>query len=473
MNPQPRLGTQPCPDENVLARFASGTLSHPDAEGLEGHLDTCADCRELVAAVASGDSRPDAASAPTQLDTGAPTHPVAGERPSLKPGDTLGRYVVREWLGEGGMGVVYAAEDPQLGRRVALKLLKQSREGAAGDEARARLLREAQAMARLSHPNVLPVFDLGTTADGQVFLALELVQGPTLAGWLGERERPWREVLELFLAAGRGLAAAHRAGLVHRDFKPANVLVGADGRPRVTDFGLVRQAREAEGTEPDTSTATEDATLTRAGAVAGTPAYMAPEQHAGHTVDARADQFSFCIALSEALQGQRPFDEGAPGEARWHVRATAPARMPRHLREALSRGLSLNPGARFDSMDALLEALSRPEALRPRRRWLALGLAATLGLGATGVALRVGRTPPAAEQPPTESQLLELKVGEARVLQVPGLTRMALGTMGIAEVRVEASGSVRIEALAPGAPHLLVWSADGQRRDYTLSITAR
>ena len=471
MNPQPTPGPKPCPDENVLARFASGTLSRPDAAGLEVHLDSCPDCRELVAAVASGDSRPDAASAPTQLDTGAPTQPVVGGGPVLKPGDTLGRYVVREVLGAGGMGVVYAAEDPRLGRRVALKLLKHAQ---AGEEARTRLLREAQAMARLSHPNVLPVFDLGTTEDGQVFLAMELVRGPTLAGWLHERERPWSDVLEVFLAAGRGLAAAHREGLVHRDFKPANVLVGTDGRPRVTDFGLVREVREAASAEPGTETVTDDATLTRVGAVAGTPAYMSPEQHAGHAVDARADQFSFCVALYEALHGQRPFAEDARGETRWSKRDTASGapRLPKHLREALDRGLALSPSARFDSMDALLEALSRPIP-SPRRSWLALGLAAMLGLTATGLGLWKARTEPTEEQASTESQLLELKVGERRELRVPGLTRIALGTMGLAEVRVESPDAVFIDAFAPGATHLLIWSADGQRRDYTLSITAR
>jgi serine/threonine-protein kinase len=452
-----------------LARFAGGTLSRPDAEDLEVHLDGCAECRELVAAVASGDSHPgDTSSAPTQLETGAPTQPGSGEAPALRPGDTLGRYAVREWLGAGGMGVVYAAEDPTLGRRVALKLLRREASGEAGEAARARLLREAQAMARLSHPNVLPVFDLGTTADGQVFLAMEWVRGPTLAGWLRERERPWREVLALFVAAGRGLAAAHRAGLVHRDFKPANVLVGEDGRPRVTDFGLVREAHAAGDAHAEPSGASQDTALTRAGTVAGTPAYMAPEQHAGAGVDARADQFSFCVALSEALHGERPFAEDASGEARWRPRrAPTSRRLPSHVREALARGLARKPEARFASMDALLAALERPAA----SRWRALGVAVALGVVASGLAVWRGRQAEPVEVAATRSQLLELKVGERRVLRVPGLTRLALGEVGVAEARARPPDEVTLHALAPGATHLLVWSADGTRWDYTLSIT--
>ncbi|XXF78243.1 protein kinase [Myxococcaceae bacterium GXIMD 01537] len=455
MDASPRAGAGECPDENVLARFAGGTLPPSDARSLEAHLDSCADCRCLVAAVASAEPGP--GGAPTQLDTGAPTLPHAGGAPTLRSGDALGRYVVRERLGEGGMGVVYAAEDPELGRQVALKLLRRVHPGAAGEEARGRLLREAQAMARLSHPNVLPVFDLGTTADGQVFLALECVRGPTLGGWLRERERPWREVLALFLSAGRGLAAAHRAGLVHRDFKPANVLVDADGRPRVTDFGLARESVVARATEASSEALTSS--------VAGTPAYMAPEQHAGRDVDARADQFSFCVALYEALHGERPFDEDARGEARWRVRAATSSReLPRHVREALLRGLSLEPANRFESMDALLESLELTPP-RTRRAW-AVGLA--LGLSAVGLASWRGGT--AREE--AENTLLTLKVGEQRRLMVPKLTRVAVGMDGLVDISPRQGGELVLEGLQPGATHLLVWDTDGMRREYTLSITA-
>jgi tetratricopeptide (TPR) repeat protein len=269
---------------------------------------------------------------------------------SLERGATVGRYVVLDRIGSGGMGVVYAAWDPELERRVALKLLRPERFGNEPD--RLRLLREAQALARLTHPNVVAVHDAGTFGD-RVFLAMELVEGRTLRQWLAEGGRSWREILALFLAAGRGLAAAHAAGLVHRDFKPGNVLIGRDGRARVVDFGLARALGEPEAADW--------------GFVQGTPAYMAPEQGRGASADARSDQFSFCVSLHEALFGELPFaDDGSPRGA------FAGTRAPRWLREALRRGLRTPPEERYPSMDVLLRELERDPDAR-RRRWLASG----------------------------------------------------------------------------------------------------
>src|SRR5690349_17448959 len=198
-----------------------------------------------------------------------------------EPGDTVGRFVVLQRLGEGGMGVVYTAYDPELDRKVAIKLLKSAEEG------HARLLREAQAMARLQHPNVIAVHDVGTLPGNRVFVAMELVAGATLRGWLKAAPRAWREVIAIMRQAGVGLAAAHDAGLVHRDFKPDNVLVGDDGRVRVMDFGLARLG----AADPELSSGSHDTgplstPLTMAGTVVGTPAYMAPELFKGTSAEA-------------------------------------------------------------------------------------------------------------------------------------------------------------------------------------------
>ncbi|QRK10966.1 protein kinase [Archangium violaceum] len=458
-----------CPDENLLAGFASGALSLSDSPEVERHLDGCAPCRELVAAVAAEDSEPDARDAPTRLDTGAPTLPMHPEAHVLAPGDTVGRYVLEGLLGQGGMGVVYAARDPGLGRTVALMLL---RSGAGGEEGRARLVREAQAMARLAHPNVLPLFELGTEAE-RVFLVMERVEGSTLADWLRERERPWREVLALFLQAGEGLAAAHRAGLVHRDFKPANVLVGADGRPRVTDFGLVRHGAEVSGGVPEGASGDTGEALTRAGAVPGTPAYMSPEQLAGREVDARGDQFSFCVALHEALYGVRPFEARERGEARWkRVPAPRGLRPPGYVRAAIERGLALEPEARFPSMDALLAALARP----PGSRWgpVTVGVVG-LGLVLSGADVLVWRTKEptrvAAKMP--EAVPLTLELGSRYEIKVPGVHRVAVGEPGVVDVQVVGAETLSFEPVGPGTTPLLVWTKDGSRRTYTVTVRPR
>ncbi len=322
----------------------------------------------------------------------------------------IGRFTVLQRLGSGGMGVVYAAYDPDLDRRVAVKVLHTTvTQTSTGATARARLLREAKALAKLSHPNVVAVYDVGTLNDDQVFIAMEFVKGLTLTKWIRSPEpgpdgttpdkRPWREVLGVFLQAGRGLAAAHKAGIIHRDFKPDNVLIGQDGRVRVVDFGLAR----AEGTtpnRPDTfaeaiksltsqSSSVFDLQLTRTGGLAGTPAYMAPEQYAKLLVDARTDQFSFCVALYEGLYGKRPFVGDTVARVRKAVIAGEVADeppgsgVPSWLRRILLRGLQVHPGARYPSMDALLADLS-DDPVRPTWPVRTVG---ALAAGALSIAL--------------------------------------------------------------------------------------
>jgi serine/threonine protein kinase/tetratricopeptide (TPR) repeat protein len=320
---------------------------------------------------------------------GTQDRPQPPEAPALGRGTPLDRYVVLDPLGEGGMGMVYAAYDSVLDRKVALKLLPQETAdgGAELTSGRARLLREAQAMAKLSHPNVVGVYDVyqhGTL----VFMAMELVEGQTLLQWLQEKPRGKREILAAFLSAGRGLAAAHAAGLVHRDFKPTNVLVGKDGRVRVTDFGLARthdappeplaeDTPPAPSTSPVKSHSLLELELTQKGAVLGTPAYMAPEQFRGVTADARSDQFSFAVSLWEALYGERPFEGRSSSERKEKVLAglinppPSHSRVPPWIHRALLRALSTAPEARYPSLDALLATLERDPA-QVRRRWLAV-----------------------------------------------------------------------------------------------------
>ena len=452
-------GPSACPDENVLAGLASGARGAV-APSLARHLEDCPPCRALLGVLAAEDSGAGSSHVPTRLETGEPTLPETPAAPALSAGHRLGRYVVEEPLGQGGMGMVYSARDPALGRTVALKLL---RPGLGGAEARARLVREARAMARLAHPNVLPLFELGTE-DEQVFLAMERIEGPTLAAWLAERERPWREVLTLLLQAGEGLAAAHRAGLVHRDFKPGNVLVGADGRPRVTDFGLVC----ASGEDGGAGTPEPDGRLTQTGAAPGTPPYMSPEQHAGRAVDARGDQFSFCVTLYEALHGVRPFDSRAREVgARWlRVKPVRDPHLPRAVRRALDRGLSPRPEERFSSMDALLAALRL--ALLPRRGAWAMGLAGLAlvltGAGVLGARLR------APEDAPPKTVPISLRMGGTVELGVPGMTRVAIGDSHIADVEILGQDRMRLLPRAEGKTTLLVWSPGGLTREYLLSV---
>jgi eukaryotic-like serine/threonine-protein kinase len=311
------------------------------------------------------------------------TAPPGNARPRALPerGDRIGSFVVQRKLGAGAMGVVLLAVDPELDRRVAIKVLTS---GLDEPVAQARFVREARSAARLQHPNVVTVHQVGMH-EGQVYLVMEYVDGGTLRQWLKKDERTWPEILAVFRQAGTGLAAAHAAGLVHRDFKPDNVLIDQAGRVRVSDFGLVGEtgeAVEALATESDIEVSDR---LTRTGAVMGTPAYMSPEQMAGASLDARSDQFSFCVALYEALWGRRPFegDTLATLVAALQREAEEPPRseVPTQVRLAVMRGLSVEPDRRFPDMDALLRALA-PEPPRRYGATAAIGGLVALSLGA-------------------------------------------------------------------------------------------
>ncbi len=340
-----------CPSDEVLHAFLAGKAPPAQVPQLAQHLDECERCRQRVLSAAK-------AFASTQ-----------GSKASLRPhqagqGDLIGRYVVLARLGSGAMGTVYVAFDPELERKVALKVLSAQGGGSKGRE----LVGEAQALARLSHPNVVPVYDAGEH-EGHVFIAMELVRGTTLREWLATPRKP-NEVLRLFRQFGLGLRAAHQAGLVHRDIKPENLLVGEDGRGRVSDFGLARLVEEPVESQTGSM-------------LVGTPAYMSPEQLDRKPADARSDQFSFCATLHEALYGRRPFPGESLGELReqMHKRPLIPLKVGVALaiRQGLGRGLSEDPAQRFESLDPLLERLELA-GVWPRR--VAIGLAMALAAGA-------------------------------------------------------------------------------------------
>jgi predicted ATPase len=281
---------------------------------------------------------------------------LAGEASTLAKID---RFSVIAKLGEGGMGEVFLAHDPQLGRKVAIKLLRSHRGDTRG---LGRLVREARGLARVSHPNVVQVYQIAEHA-GSVFIAMEYVRGTTLHAW-SSRSRSWRAIVEILVQCGRGLEAAHRAALIHRDFKPANVMVGSDGRVRVLDFGLARDSRvDAESNAESLDVDGPLQAITEEGALVGTPAYMAPEQLFGGRCDALSDQFSFCAVAFEALVGQRPLAGRSIEELRAEISAGRLRRMPeadelpRRLRDAIARGLALEPAQRWPSMTELLEQL--------------------------------------------------------------------------------------------------------------------
>lgn len=325
----------------------------------------------------------------------------------LRRGVSIGRFVMIDRLGAGAMGEVVLAYDPDLHRRVAIKILRAGLFAQSGDAAVQRMLREARAMAKLSHPNVITVFEVDQMEGGQSFIAMEFIQGGTLREWKAATPS-WREVIEVYAAAGAGLAAAHDQDLVHRDFKPDNVLIGEDGRVCVTDFGLVgaldERPEELHSSVRDVAldtassgsgriSAEADVTLTRTGSMLGTPAYMAPEQ--GKDLDARSDQFSFCVSLYEALYGHRPFAGDTLMELRANVcdgnRLEVPreTKVPRRIREVVERGLATDPSQRWPDMHSLLGALRR-DPRDQRGRWLFGAVALTLTGGALSLAAAAG-----------------------------------------------------------------------------------
>lgn len=369
-----------CLSEETVLDYVFGRLKSAQVARIDAHADACGSCDEMLAF---------AVSSPT-----SPLPPDAAAEP-LVAGTRVGRYLVIERIGIGGMSEIYSARDPDLDRKVALKLLRPRLGAIASPSADEwRVMREARAIAQLRHPHVVTVFDIGRFGN-RAFIAMELVEGQTLAAWLAERRRTWREVLPVFVDAARGLAAAHNAGIIHRDFKPNNVMLGADGLVRVMDFGL---AKRVDGTIATTARAARPApaqvgstsdTFTSNGAILGTRAYMSPEQLRGDGVDARSDQFSFCVALFAALFGRRPVVDGGAGEA--PVPKGPRRRVPRALARTVARGLSVEPRDRWPGMDDLLRELGRPRG-RPARAWAtATGVALAAVIAVIG--LRAHRQP--------------------------------------------------------------------------------
>ena len=347
----------------------------------------------------------------------AVTTPAQGAAPApeirVRPGTHLGRFVVEEELGRGSMGVVVKARDPSLDRTVAIKILRPEVLGQmSATEARERLLREAKAMAKVSHRNVVSVHEVDVAGD-QVLIVMEHIRGRNLRAWLGEQPRSLEQILDVFLQAGRALAEVHRAGLVHRDFKPDNVLVGAGDRVCVTDFCLVGPGREtrdggpgvvgsqavtrsldmARAPAPLDVVGNPEIAITGTGVLMGTPAYMAPEQHQLQRADARADQFAFCVSLYEALYGQRPF----AGQTYEVIQASITAgilrplpegaAVPARLRRIALRGLVVRPEDRYPSMDALLADLERDPRVARRRALLGAVAAGLVVIAASGVVM--------------------------------------------------------------------------------------
>jgi serine/threonine protein kinase/tetratricopeptide (TPR) repeat protein len=423
-------GPTSCPDENLLLIFVDGQLARSAVASLEKHLAGCQECADLVARAVALDSRKARAGSQSK-DRRDPRIPAEGpefDLATLKRGDAIGRFVVLQPVGRGGMGEVYAAYDSELDRKVAVKLLKPRLSGSV--DGRIRLLREAQTIAKLSHPNVVVVYEVGTSRDA-VFIAMEFIRGNTVRAWLDQSPRSWRDVLPVFLAAGRGLVAAHDAGIVHRDFKPENVMITDDGQVRVMDFGLARQVASEEGQVPSRKEAmaahsavlSADIALgttsqgdpssesgarsgnylrfkiTQTGTQIGTPAYMAPEQFlAAGGVGAGTDQFSFCVSLYGALYGEGPFAGDTISELRANVLdgllRPPPERrqVPSWIRRILMRGLATDPASRFPSMTALLRALGDDPGRR-RRKLLMMTAGAMSTLLIAVAANRLGAGP--------------------------------------------------------------------------------
>ncbi|MEO7729834.1 MAG: protein kinase, partial [Kofleriaceae bacterium] len=416
--------------DDVLA-MATGSIAAAAAGPLLAHLGRCDLCRRQVAEAAHAQV----------ADTARP-----GEAP------TIGRYTVLGMLGRGGMGTVYAAHDPQLDRKVALKLVRVDH--AQATALQQRLVGEARAMARVQHPNVLTVYDAGVIED-EVVIAMELVDGCTLAAWLHVQPRPWQAIVACFVRAGRGLAAAHAAGVVHRDFKPENVLVGHNDRVRVCDFGLARPVTLDEPVGADPGSAASR--LSQAGALIGTLAYMAPEQRRGEPADARSDQFSFCVALREALAAQ-------PARHVW-------ARPPRAVARAVARGLAAQPAARWPAMGPLLAELERAISRRHRVRVQAgLGVLALAGLG-LGLGLGAWR-PAGPGKVPAIARGVRRLTYAAGCEEYPAFVRGGLVFDGEVDGAQQlfaldlGAGQARALTHAPGSSRAAIVSPDGRRIAY-------
>ncbi len=372
-----------CPDSEVFAAFLDGSLPEVQLQELHEHLDDCPDCTALVIALGQ-------------------------QRDEVDLPEAIGRYQIRREIGAGGMGVVYEGYDPELDRAVAIKLLHPDRASDAGRVER--MKREARLLASLSHPNIVSIYDVGTW-QGQVFLTLEFVDGESLAQWLDGHDADWRRVVEIFLEAGKGIAAAHAAGVIHRDIKPDNILISGKGRVFVTDLGLARAMRPGldETRPPGERRAKTWNTLTDSHAVLGTPAFMAPEQYQGAEVDERTDVFAFCASLYRAVYRKPPFAgrtifDLAGNICRGEVLAPPVGEAPAALFEVIRAGLDPDPEVRPASMQALEAALQavldeapagaqEPEQFDAAdRRWLVASLVLVV-VALVGWALWSARAP--------------------------------------------------------------------------------
>jgi hypothetical protein len=431
----PRPDATTCPPDTIFTRLLEGTLSDAELTGLQAHGDGCSACGRTLSELAR----------------------------TMTPGqgDWLGeRFQLLEPLGIGGMGVVYTAFDTKLQRKVAVKRLRELATAGSADKRRARFLREAQLLASLSHPNVLTVHDVGGV-DPELYVVMELVDGWPMSRWISEAvPRPdWRRILDLYLQVGRGLSAAHQLGVVHRDVKPENILVARSGRVLIGDFGLAGLA-EAGGETSDPA-APE---LTQTGAVLGTPAYMAPEQHDGKPADALSDQFSFCVSLYESMHGRRPFPGQTSAEIAAAVRLGAPPPggdgIPREVDRVIARGLAAVPARRHPSMDALLAALARAGQRRPMNPVLAAGAIGVV-LATSATAVIVGAGTHRRMQPGTVASVAPGPARDAAALAMPP----APTTGGEATGAVSATAgprnrrdAERIKAAAQAHARALAWA---------------
>jgi len=445
-----------CPSEHELVDYYERALEPDRWAQLDAHLDACPRCQAAVAELAA-------------VIDGADDDEERTREPSVY----ADRYVVEDELGAGAMGVVYGAHDRELDRRVALKVLahRPGFEAAGGtatsggattpeaNRAIERARREARALARLNHPNVVDVFDVGPCDEG-LFIAMELVDGQTLRAWLAEATRPWPEILAVFVDAAQALAAAHEAGIVHRDFKPDNVMV-VDGTAKVLDFGLARADQQDDVTRGGPSMDVSEPRLTRTGIVMGTPRYLAPELHRGAAAGVRSDQYAWFLSLYEAIAGRPPFVASS-------MRALVLAKLegvstseppwpsvPLWLRTAIKRGTSPDPDDRYPDMRSAVRALARPTRRGTRVAW-AMGLAAV-----ATVAGWIWATPNpeggcddasrrlAGVWGPTERAALAKRLGEPSDI-VPALDDyVSLWTAEYAEAcRPDASGAVRDHDIA-------------------------
>jgi serine/threonine protein kinase len=343
-----------CPSEDVFSALANRSITDEERETLDEHLDECSECRMIAAdLLRTSSKRADGVPATAQ---------------------TIGRFQVERCLGTGAMGVVYLATDPILRRKVAVKVLQTG--SIREDNLDRQLLREARTMAQLNHENIVSIHEVGRIGD-DLFIAMEYVEGQTLRDWVSTTKPDWQAIVEIFCAAGQGLAAAHAAGLVHRDLKPDNVLVGSDGRVRVVDFGLARGLHTNESVDD----LDDEMPITESGMLVGTPAYMSAEQWRGRPIQPPMDQFGFCVSLFEMLYGQRPFGSGGLSIVRQRVLAgdlTEPPKkdVPDAVLAVVKRGLRPDPGDRFADMSELVAALREaafPELTRESCPYVGLG----------------------------------------------------------------------------------------------------